>query len=149
MFAVPRQRKLEHLKYKMVRNEFEKLVVSLCHAENVISTDEYCLSNDGLPFLNTADKGFFQTWKRVFNIPNNKHPETKTTTVGSNFEMDCCITLTDSTQLKRIFNDVVDGRNCIYALNEDQASWDSVVIQGNQSIAFEFTERCTHISKKI
>jgi hypothetical protein len=32
---------------------------------------------------------------------------------------------------------------------EDQANWDGFAIQGSQSIALEFTDKCTHISRII
>ncbi len=133
-----------------MRNDFEKLVVSLCHAENVTCYEEYFLSEEGLQILQIADKSFFTLWARGFPVPNGIHPTFKKSELGSNFEMDLCIQLTMTTNLRDIFVDLVQGNEtCIFSLNKQAATWNDITIQPNESILFECTEKSTHISKKL
>jgi hypothetical protein len=134
----------------MVWNEFEKLVVSLCHAENITCFDEYFLSKPGFLILEKADKTFFGFWARGFAVPRNLHPAAKKSEIGSKFEVDCCIQFTTTTALRDIFVDVIQGEaKHVFPLNDDQATWEDVTIRAQESISFEFTEKSTHISKKL
>jgi hypothetical protein len=149
MLRPPIRTYLDRLKDKVVRNEFEKMIVSRLSGEGISSTDQYFLSEEGrAPFAKVNSETFLAQWAKVFNVPHGQQPSVSKSALNSNFELDCCIQFSQPMALSEIFSPVQSAEN-IFTLNTEQPTWSEINVDPGEFIAFEFTEKVGYIPRKL